>query len=167
MEPADPAQLQLKLGQQDAMLESQQQQQLLADMQCVQMMTHQKSFYCGPGGTPQPGSLDRVCSCTHGFGFSATSTGTQPGHPQTSSTTTGEVRWVPRGLQELPHSVATDLQPPTQFLPDRRRQSGIHCHATDGQGRRSRELLLGVLSSPAPSHHGVLCRRCTASPIAP
>ena len=34
MEPADPAQLQLKLGQQDAMLESQQ-QQLLAVMQCV------------------------------------------------------------------------------------------------------------------------------------
>ena len=40
MEPADPAQLQQKLGQQDTILESQQ-QQLLAVMQCVQTMTHQ------------------------------------------------------------------------------------------------------------------------------
>ena len=40
MEPADPAQLQHKFGQQDAMLESQQ-QQLLAVMQCMQTMTHQ------------------------------------------------------------------------------------------------------------------------------
>ena len=41
MEPADPAQLQHKLGQQDAIPESQQQQQRLAVMQCVQTMTHQ------------------------------------------------------------------------------------------------------------------------------
>ena len=40
MEPADPAQLQHKRRQQDAMLETQQ-QQLLAIMQCVQMMTNQ------------------------------------------------------------------------------------------------------------------------------
>ena len=40
MEPADPAQLSHKLGQQDAILESQQ-QQLLAVMQCVQTMTPQ------------------------------------------------------------------------------------------------------------------------------
>ena len=77
MEPADPAQLQLKLGQQDAMLECQQ-QQLLAVMQCVQTMTHQmgKSFYRGPGGTPKPWSLDCLCSCTHRFGFSAHLPGT-------------------------------------------------------------------------------------------
>ena len=40
MEPADPAQLSHKLGQQEAILDSQQ-QQLLAVMQCVQTMTHQ------------------------------------------------------------------------------------------------------------------------------
>ena len=40
MEPADLVQLHQKLGQQDAMLESQQ-QQLLAIMQCLQTMTHQ------------------------------------------------------------------------------------------------------------------------------
>ena len=40
MEPADPAQLSHKLGQQDAIVE-QQQQQLLAVMQCVQTMMHQ------------------------------------------------------------------------------------------------------------------------------
>ena len=39
MEPADPDQLQLKLGQQDTMLEFQQ-QQLLSVIQCVQTMTH-------------------------------------------------------------------------------------------------------------------------------
>ena len=42
MEPADPGQLQQKLGQQKALLESQQ-QQLLAVMQCVQTTTHQLS----------------------------------------------------------------------------------------------------------------------------
>ena len=120
-----------------------------------------KSFYRGPGGTPQPGSLDHVCSCTHGFGFSTTTTGAQPIHPQTSPTTTGEVQWVPRGLPELLHPVSTNLQPPTQFLPDRRRQGGIHHHPRIG------ELPLGVLSSPAPSRRGVSCRRCTTSSIAP
>ena len=40
MEPADQAQLQHKLGQQEALLESQQ-QQLLAVMQCVQTISHQ------------------------------------------------------------------------------------------------------------------------------
>ena len=40
MEPADPAQLQQKLGQWDALLESQQ-QQLFSIMQCVQNLTHQ------------------------------------------------------------------------------------------------------------------------------
>ena len=40
MEPGDPAQLSHKLGQQEAILDSQQ-QQLLAVMQCIQMMTHQ------------------------------------------------------------------------------------------------------------------------------
>ena len=39
-EPADPAQLTHKLGQQEAILDSQQ-QQLLPVMQCVQTMTHQ------------------------------------------------------------------------------------------------------------------------------
>ena len=39
MEPADQAQLQHKLGQQEALLESQR-QQLLAVMQCVQTISH-------------------------------------------------------------------------------------------------------------------------------
>ena len=42
MEPADQTQLRHKLGQQDALLESQQ-QQLLAVMQCVQSISHQVS----------------------------------------------------------------------------------------------------------------------------
>ena len=42
MEPADQTQLHHKLGQQDALLESQQ-QQLLAVMQCVQTISHQVS----------------------------------------------------------------------------------------------------------------------------
>ena len=42
MEPADQTQLHHMLGQQDALLESQQ-QQLLAVMQCVQTISHQVS----------------------------------------------------------------------------------------------------------------------------
>ena len=80
MEPVDQTQLHKKLGQQDPLLESQQ-QQLLAVMQCVQTISHQVSTlsiafqaaspisaarsapapeFAGPGGSPQhPGTGSR------------------------------------------------------------------------------------------------------------
>ena len=82
MEPADPAQLQHKLGQQDAMLESQQ-QQLLAVMQCVQTMTHQMA------------TLSTAVQAAHSIPAAWTppaSAHTDPGSVATQPASTQEIR---------------------------------------------------------------------------
>ena len=58
MEPADQTQLRHKLGQQDALLESQQ-QQLLAVMHCVQTISHQVSTLTTALQAANPISADR------------------------------------------------------------------------------------------------------------
>ena len=58
MEPADQTQLHHKLGQQDALLESQQ-QQLLAVMQCVQTISHQVSTLLTAFQAASPISVSR------------------------------------------------------------------------------------------------------------
>ena len=69
MEPADQAQLRSKLGQQDAMLESQQ-QQLLAVMQCVQSISHQmvalSTTVQSAGATPADGTANSAVSASAG-----------------------------------------------------------------------------------------------------
>ena len=55
MEPADHAQLQSRLGQQDALLES---QQLLAVMQCMQTTSHQMATLSSAIQSAQPTSAD-------------------------------------------------------------------------------------------------------------
>ena len=108
MESADPAQLQLKLGQQDAILESQQ-QQLLAVMQCVQTIAHQMASLSTTvqAAHPSPDPWTAPASAPTDLGS---------GYPLALPTTTREVRWIPRGLQELPDPMPAHLQPTTQLL---------------------------------------------------
>ena len=69
MEPADQAQLRSKLGQQDALLESQQ-QQLLAVMQCVQAISHQMAALTttvqSTGANPADGTANSAGTASAG-----------------------------------------------------------------------------------------------------
>ena len=140
MEAADPAQLQLKLRQQEAIL------------QCVQTMTHQMASLST--------AVQAAHSSTNPWTVPApapTDLGSAPSppapSPRASPPTTGEVRWIPRGVQELPDPMAAHLQPPAQLLSHRRHQGGLHHHSTNWQSEE-------VRNSPAPSRHVVLCRIC-------
>ena len=152
MEPADPAQLQLKLRQQDAILESQQ-QQLLAVMQCVQTMTHQI-----PGLRllllPQT-----WVQCHHHRRPVWASTSLASHHQRGMMDPPGSVgaSWPSVSSSLTSNPALFPLTPPGWLT------SSFNLLAK----RRSGELQHGVLSSPAPSRHVDLCKRCIASSTGP
>ena len=77
MEPADQAQLCHKLGQQDVLLESQQ-QQLLAVMHCVQTISHQVSTLSTAVQAASPPSAARSAPVWE-------QAWTEPRHPESES----------------------------------------------------------------------------------
>ena len=112
MEPADHAQLRSKLGQQDALLESQQ-QQLLAVMQCVLTISHQMAMLSTAVQSACPTTADGTATPA-----AAASSGGARGLPRDLEVR--EPRLVQRstwGMQGIPHPMPADIPPPATDVP--------------------------------------------------
>ena len=135
MEPADPAQLTHKLGQQDAILESQQ-QQLLAVMQCVQTMTHQMATLSTAvqAANTIPAAWPTSTPATPDLGVASPRNESCPGDPWTPPPAPREVRWIPWRMSKFSDAVSTNFQPPTPNLPLWCCKSRLYHHPTHGQG---------------------------------
>ena len=143
MEPADPAQLSHKLGQQDTILESQQ-QQLLAVMQYVQTMTHKMAALStavqAAQTIPRLGHPRLLLLWTLG----------QPSIHQPLLRRSAKLVYHhsrgtidPPRMLELSYPVSAHFQPPAPDLSHRRGKSGLYHHLTDGQGQEVGNRCLG------------------------
>ena len=117
MEPADPAQLQLKLGQQEAMLKSQQ-QQLLAVMHCVQTMTHQMASLSTTvqAAHPSPDPWTASAPAPTDLGSATLPLAPSLGIREHRLPPSERYDGSPGDCKELPNPVPAHLQPATQFL---------------------------------------------------